>query len=44
MYITKTFNVQKNTLLNIVTFIHKTSTENLPEVLNIRTIIVQIRL
>ena len=44
MYITNTVYVQKNALLNIVTFVHNTSTDNLPGVLNIRTKYVQIRL
>ncbi len=44
MYKTEYFDVQKNTFLNTVTFVYNPSTGNLPEVLHIRTINVQIRL
>ena len=43
MYKTNLIIVQNNTLLNIVTFVHKPSTDYLPEVLHIRTKNVQIR-
>lgn len=44
MYKNSISDVHKNTLLNIVTFMYKTYTDNLPEVLNLRTKNVQIRL
>ena len=44
MYKTNLIIVQNNTLLNIVTFVYKPSTDYLLEVLHIRTKNVQIRL
>ena len=44
MYKTRHLYVHNMVLLNIVTFVHKPSTDNLQEVMNIRTKNVEIRI